>query len=178
MFSLFDFATLATKHRLHLPYQAMDVFLSRCNVELCVSGKQSLAGANEAFQKLRLSLYSSGVSPFLCPFVTTYSINDYSGINSRDSETLRAKMYPGISIDNAIAALREIGGPGTVMKKRRGRPPGSGKAKKRTMTSEGRERQREAMRRYWAEKKAAGNQPRKSHKKRTVKVVAAAREAE
>ena len=78
------------------------------------------------------------------------------------------------SIDNAIAALREIGGAGTVMKKRRGRPPGSGKAKKRTMTSEGRERQREAMRRYWAEKKAAGNQPRKSHKKRTVKVVAAA----
>ena len=28
--STFDLATLATKHKLHLPYQAMDVFLSRC----------------------------------------------------------------------------------------------------------------------------------------------------
>lgn len=94
--STFDLATLATKHRLHLPYQVMDVFLSRCNAELCVSGKLSLAEANEAFQNLRVALYSSGVSPFLCPFVTTYSINEYSGINSRDSEMLKAKMYPGM----------------------------------------------------------------------------------
>jgi hypothetical protein len=43
-----------------------------------------------------VALYSSGVSPFLCPFVTTYSINDYSGINSRDSEVPRGKTYPGM----------------------------------------------------------------------------------
>jgi hypothetical protein len=96
--STFDLATLATKHKLHLPYQAMDVFLSHCNMELGVSGKGSLAEANEAFQTLRMALYSSAVSPFLCPFVTTYSINDYSGVNSRDSEGLRAKMYPGMEI--------------------------------------------------------------------------------
>ncbi|HEY1948341.1 MAG TPA: hypothetical protein VGG97_15130 [Bryobacteraceae bacterium] len=94
--STFDLATLATRHKLHLPYQAMDVFLSRCNMELCVSGKRSLEEANEAFQTFRVALYSSAVSPFPCPFVTTYSINAYSGINSRDSETLRAKMYPGM----------------------------------------------------------------------------------
>lgn len=96
--STFDLATLATKHKLHLPYQVMDVFLPRCNMELCISGMGSLTEASEAFQMLRVSLYSSGVSPFLCPFVTTHSINDYSGINSRDSETLRAKMYPGMEI--------------------------------------------------------------------------------
>jgi hypothetical protein len=96
--STFDLATLAVKHKLHLPYQAMDVFLSRCNLELRISGKPSLAEANEAFQTLRVALYSSGVSPFLSPFVTTHSINDYSGINSRDSETLRSKMYPGMEV--------------------------------------------------------------------------------
>jgi len=96
--STFDLATLATKHRLHLPYQVMDVFLSHCNTELCVFGKRSLAEANEAFQNLRVALYSSGVSPFLCPFVTTYSINEYSGINSRDSEMLRAQMHPGMEV--------------------------------------------------------------------------------
>ena len=59
------------------------------------------------------------------------------------------------AIETAIAALRDIGGEGTATKKRRGRPRNSGKAKKRTITSEGRERQKEAMRRYWAKKKAA-----------------------
>ena len=58
------------------------------------------------------------------------------------------------AIDNALAALREVGR--SEPKKRRGRPPGSGKAKKaRNVSPEGRERHREAMRRYWAEKKAA-----------------------
>jgi len=96
--STFDLATLATKHKLHLPYQAMDMFLSRCKMELCVTGKRSLEEANQSFQSLRISLYSTGVSPFICPFVTTYSVNDYSGINSRDSDTLRATLHPGMEV--------------------------------------------------------------------------------
>jgi hypothetical protein len=40
--------------------------------------------------------YLSGVAPFVIPFVTTYSINDYSGINSRDSEILRPTMHEGM----------------------------------------------------------------------------------
>jgi hypothetical protein len=96
--STFDLATLATKHKLHLPYQVMDVFLSQCNLELCISGKPSLTEANRAFRTLKVALYSSGVSPFLSPFATTYSINDYSGINSRDSEILRSKMHPGMEV--------------------------------------------------------------------------------
>ncbi|MCW5983561.1 MAG: hypothetical protein KIT09_36055 [Bryobacteraceae bacterium] len=53
------------------------------------------------------------------------------------------------AIERAIASLRGIGG-GQVTK-RRGRPPG---VKKSTVSSEGRQRQIEAMRRYWAAKKA------------------------
>ena len=94
--STFDLATLATRHRLHLPYQTMDVFLSRCNLELCVADQESLDAATAAFQSLRLALYTEGVSPFLSPFITTYSINEYSGINSRDSESLRKNLPPGL----------------------------------------------------------------------------------
>lgn len=94
--STFDLATLATKHRLHMPCQAMDVLLSRCNLELCIEEQSSREEATTAFQSFRLALYTCGVSPFLSPFITTYSINEYSGINSRDSESLRKTLYPGM----------------------------------------------------------------------------------
>lgn len=94
--SIFDLATLATKHKLHLPYQAMDVFLSRCNLELRIEGRSSLEEATATFRSFRLALYATGLSPFISPFVTTYSINDYSGINNRDSEHLRKNLYPGM----------------------------------------------------------------------------------
>src|SRR3954470_20902765 len=92
--SIFDLATLATKHKLHLPYQVMDVFLSRCNLELCLTEQGSLDEAIATFQAFRLALYTSGLSPFISPFITTHSINEYSGINSRDSEMLREKLDP------------------------------------------------------------------------------------
>lgn len=94
--SIFDLATLATKHRLHLPYQAMDVFLARCNIELAVDGESSPQEAIETFNVFRLGLYAAGVSPFVSPFLTNYSINEYSGINSRDSENLKKDLHPGM----------------------------------------------------------------------------------
>jgi hypothetical protein len=90
--SIFDLATLATKHRLHLPYQVMDVFLARCHSEICVRERPSLESAVDSLKSLKLALYGSGISPFVTPFGTTHSINEYSGINSRDSETLRQEM--------------------------------------------------------------------------------------
>lgn len=83
--SIFDLATLATKHRLHLPYQLMDVLLNACNCEVQVSNAESLEDAFSRFERLRIGLYVSGVSPFLCPLVSSESINCYSGINERDS---------------------------------------------------------------------------------------------
>jgi hypothetical protein len=94
--SLFDLATLYTRHKLHLAYQVMEVFLHRCNLEIAVPGVTSLADACAKLNHLRLALYSEGVSPFLAPFATNYSINDYSGINSRDSEQLAKQLPEGI----------------------------------------------------------------------------------
>jgi hypothetical protein len=91
--STFDLATLATKHRLHLAYQLMDVLLGHCHLELQVDAVDR-EQAIESLSAILLGLYMHGVSPTLAPFVTTHSINEYSGINSRDSEGLRAKLPP------------------------------------------------------------------------------------
>lgn len=96
--SIFDFATLGTKHKIHLPYEIMDIFLRKCNLELCITGQKNHEDATSLFKSWRLALYSAEVSPFLSPFITTYSINAYAGINSRDSDALRAKMYPGMEV--------------------------------------------------------------------------------
>lgn len=101
--SSFDFATLATKHKIHLPYQAMDIFLAHCNLEVRVSGAATVREAIRKFRALQVALYRSGISPFLSPFITTHSINAYSGINSRDSgvwlDQLPEGMRTGITSD-------------------------------------------------------------------------------
>lgn len=83
--STFDLATLATRHDLHLPYQVMDVMLSQCNLELAIHGVASHEEAVEYLDCFRVGAYVAGCSPFLAPFITTKSINEYSGINERDS---------------------------------------------------------------------------------------------
>jgi hypothetical protein len=93
--STFDLATLDSHHMLHLSYQVMDIMLHRCNLELTVPSAASLDEAVSLFQALRLGLYIEGVTPFLSPFVTDYSINEYSGINSRDSGLLD-ELDPGL----------------------------------------------------------------------------------
>jgi hypothetical protein len=99
--SIFDLAILHTQHNLNLPYQVMDVFLGRCNLELRVSGCDEYEDACRIFLAVRIGLYAAGMSPFMSPFVATHSIDDYSGINSRDSEMLRQKlpeeMRPGLT---------------------------------------------------------------------------------
>lgn len=89
--SIFDLATLATKHKLHLPYQLMDFFLQTCNLEIACKSS-SCDNAKEKILALRCVLYSSGISPFILPFCTTYSINQYSCICERDSPHLRERL--------------------------------------------------------------------------------------
>ncbi|WP_236210849.1 HEPN domain-containing protein [Metapseudomonas otitidis] len=95
--STFDLATLATRHKLHLPYQAMDIFLVHCNLEVRVSAVATVEEAQRKFRALQIALYRAGISPFLSPFITTHSINAYSGINSRDS---------GLSLDKLPEEMR------------------------------------------------------------------------
>lgn len=83
--STFDLATLATRHDLHLPYQVMDVMLANCNLELAIHEATTREEAIECLDSFRVGAYAAGCSPFLAPFITTKSINEYSGINERDS---------------------------------------------------------------------------------------------
>lgn len=62
------------------------------------------------------------------------------------------------AIDRALLAVREIGGTaGVTTPKRRGRPPKQPDAATNVTATDGRERQRAAMRRYWATKRAGGS---------------------
>jgi hypothetical protein len=74
-----------------LPYQVMDVMLSRSNVEVRIES-ESIDQAIDLLHTLLLGFYMTGVSPSLAPFSTTHSVNEYSGINSRDSEFLRDQL--------------------------------------------------------------------------------------
>jgi hypothetical protein len=94
--STFDLATLATKHRLHLPYQLMDVYLGHCNLEVEFKAAEDTSEAADDIQIIRALLYLYGTAMFAIPFYTTYSVNQYSGINSRDSDSLRKKMPDGM----------------------------------------------------------------------------------
>jgi hypothetical protein len=91
--TVFDLATLASTHKLHLPYQLMDVMLSQCNLEVQVEASD-LNHAVDQLNSLFLGAYLTGASPSLAPFATSHSVNDYSGINSRDSESLRKNLPP------------------------------------------------------------------------------------
>ena len=84
---MFDLATLATEHNLHLPYQLMDVLLNGpANFKI---ESPNCAFKNEAVSRLELfrtMLYLNGVTPFIIPFIATHSFNDYAGINHRESK--------------------------------------------------------------------------------------------
>jgi hypothetical protein len=94
--STFDLATLFTKHRLHgIPYELMGVFLAGCNMEFSVT-EDTAAKAQAAFERLRTMLYVRGCAPFILPYLSTHSLNEYAGINGRDSELLRPTMHEGL----------------------------------------------------------------------------------
>lgn len=93
--STFDLATLATKHKLHLSYQLMDVFLASANCELEIEAENCKAAIDIA-DLFKVMLYLNGVSPFVIPFIATHSVNSYSGINARDSNSLRDELPQGL----------------------------------------------------------------------------------
>ncbi|NGP90287.1 HEPN domain-containing protein [Fodinibius halophilus] len=106
--STFDLATLQSEHDLSISYQIMDVFLSNVNLEISIKDVPCRDFAIKAFNALRLGLYVQGISPFLVPYISTHSINEYSGINSRDSKSLREELplglQEGITSDSATVS--------------------------------------------------------------------------
>lgn len=90
--SSFDFATLGASHSLHFSWHLMDIFLSRCNLEIEICDAESFVEAQEKIRILQSMLYLQALSPFVVPFGLTRGLRDYSGINFRDSENLVKKL--------------------------------------------------------------------------------------
>lgn len=89
--TIFDLATLQVRHLLHMPYELMAIFLRQCNMEFVVSAS-SLKEAQINAQVLKSMLYINGLAPFIYPYISTCSLNEYAGINSRDSDLLRDRL--------------------------------------------------------------------------------------
>src|SRR2546423_6406167 len=69
----FDLATLATRHRLHLPYQVMDIMHGNCNFEIGVEA-DGLAEAVDLLHTTMFAMYLGGSSPTIAPFAASHSI--------------------------------------------------------------------------------------------------------
>ncbi|MCP3014820.1 HEPN domain-containing protein [Nocardiopsis dassonvillei] len=93
--SIFDWAELATQHRVHLPWAAAESMLKSCNLEFAVKGV-SLESTTEEFSSLKTLLYSNGLTPFSLQLTSNYSINEYAGISGRKSEYSREHMHEGL----------------------------------------------------------------------------------
>jgi hypothetical protein len=91
-----DLATLATRHTLHMPYEAIAVMLEDVHCEVAASGSISHLEAVDMTRSFRAGLYSQRISPSVVPFVATHSVNDYAGINSRDSSVSSLNLPEGL----------------------------------------------------------------------------------
>lgn len=73
----------------------MTAFLEAVDCEIEISA-ESPEQAQEKARLFQAMLYLEGVGPFIMPFFTNWSLNSYAGINSRDSDSLRSKLPPGL----------------------------------------------------------------------------------
>ncbi|MEI4509199.1 hypothetical protein WBQ88_15725 [Sphingopyxis sp. CCNWLW253] len=94
--STFDFATLGASHKLQFSWHLLDVFLNACNLEIEIKDASDFTDAQDRVRVLQVMLYLKWVSPFVMPVGMTHTLRDYSGINYRDSVTMRAKLPPGL----------------------------------------------------------------------------------
>lgn len=88
----FDFATLGASHRLQFSWHLLDVFLNACHLEIEIRDAADFPHAQERVRILQVMLYLQWVSPFIMPVGMTHTSRDYSGLNYRDSATMRAKL--------------------------------------------------------------------------------------
>lgn len=88
----FDFATLGASHKLQFSWHLLDVFLNACHLEIEIREVPDFAQAQERVRILQVMLYLQWVSPFIMPVGMTHKLRDYSGLNYRDSATMRTKL--------------------------------------------------------------------------------------
>jgi hypothetical protein len=75
-----DWAFLATKHDLGVPYQVSDALARSVNLEVTVEAKDP-GRAIEEIRAVQTCLYARGSMPFSTPILSTHSINDFSNIH-------------------------------------------------------------------------------------------------
>ncbi|MFC9601999.1 hypothetical protein ACFTTN_00850 [Streptomyces niveus] len=106
--SLFDWAELGSKHKLHIPYTVGDMRLKGCNLELAITA-ESIEEAQSKILPFHVMMYARGVHPFSVQFVSNHSVNDYAGINSRNSsyglDLLPEGLRTGISSTTACVEI-------------------------------------------------------------------------
>lgn len=90
--STFDFATLGASHKLRFSWHLLDVFLNACHLEIEIKNAADYPSAQERVRVLQVMLYMQRVPPFIMPVGMTHTLRDYSGINHRDSPSLRAEL--------------------------------------------------------------------------------------
>src|SRR3954464_14052814 len=75
--SIFDLATLESRHSLHLPRPLMELFLNHSNLEMEIRANNR-EDAQHIARVLQVMFYLQDTSTFLMPLRTSHSYNDYS----------------------------------------------------------------------------------------------------
>lgn len=109
--SVFDlYSLVAEKHPLRMSAELMQIFLPRVNLEVSVDA-EGHAEAKKLIDVFQAMLYLRSVQPSLAPFATSYSLNEYAGINSRSSSRLRDELPEGMRIGITSEESRVEGWP-------------------------------------------------------------------
>lgn len=94
--SVFDlYSLVAERHPLKMSAELMQIYLPMVSLEIAVEADDHLK-AKDLLDTLRVMLYLKGVSPTVAPFSLSHSMNDYAGINSRDSIFLKNRLPEGL----------------------------------------------------------------------------------
>ncbi|MET8574433.1 hypothetical protein [Streptomyces sp. NPDC005012] len=108
--SIFDWVELGSKHKMQFPFTAGDIRLKHCNLEISLAA-ESVDDARRMLFPLHVMMYAQGVHPFSVQFMSSHSINEYAGINSRKSsytiDSLPEGLRTGISSATACVEMWE-----------------------------------------------------------------------
>lgn len=106
--SLFDWAELATKHKVRIPWTIADHLLKSCNLEISIQAP-AFSEAARMLKTFHVMLYINGLHPFTTQMISDYSINQYAGINFRKSkhgtELLPEDLREGVSSETATVNI-------------------------------------------------------------------------
>lgn len=113
--TIFDLYSLAAQKNDHWRINPgiMEIFLRQVSLEVSVNASD-YSTATKCLDTLKAMLYLQGMSPTLAPFATSYSLNEYAGINSRSSSHRREKLPEDLRDGITTKDSRVKGWPGEL----------------------------------------------------------------